>query len=73
MLSLPWNERYAKELSIACTCFAAANDKKDFPVAAIAITVSIGSIIVILCGYLFWKLLAKHRGNYSNEIFEKTN
>ncbi|XP_049385510.1 G-type lectin S-receptor-like serine/threonine-protein kinase At1g11300 isoform X4 [Solanum stenotomum] len=39
----------------------AANDKKDFPVAAIAITVSIGSIIVILCGYLFWKLLAKHR------------
>jgi len=43
--------------------FAAANDKKDIPVAAIATTVSIGSITVILCGYLFWKLLAKHRGN----------
>ncbi|KAH0697201.1 hypothetical protein KY290_014641 [Solanum tuberosum] len=39
----------------------AANDKKDIPVAAIATTVSIGSITVILCGYLFWKLLAKHR------------
>ncbi|CAN4078250.1 unnamed protein product [Withania somnifera] len=39
----------------------AANSKKDIPVAAIAITVSIGSITATLCGYLFWKLLAKHR------------
>ncbi|XP_060192935.1 G-type lectin S-receptor-like serine/threonine-protein kinase At1g11300 [Lycium barbarum] len=40
----------------------AANDKKDIPKVAIAITVSIGSITVSICGYLFWKLFAKHRG-----------
>ncbi|KAH0697200.1 hypothetical protein KY289_014682 [Solanum tuberosum] len=39
----------------------AANEKKNVPVAAIAITVSIGSITVILCGYLFRKLLANHK------------
>ncbi|XP_055804242.1 G-type lectin S-receptor-like serine/threonine-protein kinase At1g11300 [Solanum dulcamara] len=38
-----------------------ANDKKEIPIVAIATTVSIGSITVILCGYLFWKLLAKHK------------
>lgn len=52
-----------KELSMAHTCFAAVNDKKDIPVAAIATIVSIGSITVILCGYLFWKMFSKHRGN----------
>ncbi|CAN4083914.1 unnamed protein product [Withania somnifera] len=39
----------------------AANGKEDIPVAAIAITVPIGSVTVTVCGYLFWKLLAKHR------------
>ncbi|MCD9642918.1 hypothetical protein HAX54_029967 [Datura stramonium] len=51
------------------TCISVANDKKDIPVVAIAITVSIGSITVIFCGYLFWKLLAKHRGKRKTEAF----
>ncbi|XP_016560043.1 G-type lectin S-receptor-like serine/threonine-protein kinase At1g11300 isoform X2 [Capsicum annuum] len=60
----------AADLFIRVAYSELENGKKAIPVAAIASTVSIGSITVILCGYLFRKLLAKHRERKNkNEAF----